>query len=97
VLQHGHQYRQVSIRDATCSRYEVRLIEAPERACRAQPIWSAAHLLSAGVLGFLQAHNREGCDLYFRPWAREGNAGYVLLDFDSSVWSVASRKCTTVV
>jgi hypothetical protein len=75
-----------------CSGYEVRLIEAPERACRAQRIWSAPQLLSAGVLGFLRAHNREGCDVYFRPWVREGNAGYVLLDFDDGPCPLALMR-----
>jgi DNA primase RepB-like protein len=62
--------------------YEVRLIEAERRACRATRYWTAAQLLQADTLRFLRARNREGCEVYFRPHAGTRNAGYLLLDFD---------------
>jgi hypothetical protein len=74
--------RCLAVLPAPC--YELRLIDAATRRCRASRWWSAFVLASPGVIAFLRARNRAGCQVYFRPWMRECNAGHVLLDFDSA-------------
>jgi hypothetical protein len=66
-----------------CPLYEVRLIHGGSR----QPYpgvrqWSAAQLSDPATVGFLRIRNREGYDVYFRPYAGDHNAGYILLDLD---------------
>src|SRR6266571_1264973 len=66
-----------------CRLYEVRLIHSGSR----QPYpgvrrWSASQLLHPATVSFLRIRNREGFDIYFRPYAGDDNAGYVLLDLD---------------
>ena len=70
--------------------YLVRLIHAQSRcAFPGERLWSAGQLTSAPTLRFLRARNREGCDIYFYPYAEEQNAGYILVDLDTAqpkVW-----------
>src|SRR6266496_3680528 len=66
-----------------CPLYEVRLIHIGSR----QPYpgvrrWSASQLLHPATVSFLRIRNREGFDIYFRPYAGDDNAGYILLDLD---------------
>lgn len=47
-------------------------------------LWSAAQLLLEPTIRFLRARNREGFDVYFRPFALDHNAGYILVDLDDA-------------
>jgi|HubBroStandDraft_1064217.scaffolds.fasta_scaffold39989_2 hypothetical protein len=73
-------------------RYELRLIDAQRRQCLATRYWTATQVLSPGAVRFLRAHNREGCDVYFRPHAASENAGYLLLDFDDGPCPLAAMR-----
>ena len=75
-----------------CSLYEVRLIHSGSR--RPYPgvrRWSAAQLLDPATVGFLRIRNRQGYDLYFLPYARQENAGYILLDLDHPALGILAR------
>ena len=72
--------------------YELRLIDAQRRRCLATRYWAATQLLDPDTVRFLRAHNREGCDVYFRPYAASQNAGYVLLDFDDGPCPLAAMR-----
>jgi len=66
-----------------CLLYEVRLIHSGSR----QPFpgvrrWTASRLLDPTTLRFLRIRNREGYEVYFRPYVGSDNAGYILLDLD---------------
>jgi hypothetical protein len=66
-----------------CPLYEVRLIHIGSR----QPYpgvrrWTVSQLLHPATVSFLRIRNREGYDVYFRPYAGDHNAGYILLDLD---------------
>jgi hypothetical protein len=66
-----------------CSLYEVLLIHSGSR--KPYPgtrLWSASQLLNPATVRFLRIRNREGYDVYFRPYASDNNAGYILLDLD---------------
>jgi hypothetical protein len=72
--------------------YEVRLIHSDSR--QAYPgvrQWTASQLCEPATVGFLRIRNREGYDVYFRPYAGEDNAGYILLDLDCPGPSVLAR------
>jgi hypothetical protein len=73
-------------------RYELRLIDAQRRQCLATRYWTATQLLAPDILRFLRGHNREGCDVYFRPHAASQNAGYLLLDFDDGPCPLAAMR-----
>lgn len=75
-----------------CLRYELRLIDHATRQCRASRWWTGEQLVSPYVIAFLRARNREGCDIYFRPYAGAWNAGYVLLDFDAAICPLARMR-----
>lgn len=63
--------------------YLVRLIHAQSRcAFPGERLWSAEQMASARIIRFLRARNREGCDIYFYPYAGDQNAGYILVDLD---------------
>jgi hypothetical protein len=47
-------------------------------------LWPAAQLLLEPTIRFLRARNREGFDVYFRPYALDHNAGYILVDLDDA-------------
>jgi len=72
--------------------YLVRLIHAHSRqAFPAEPLWTGWQLSRAGVVRFLRLRNREGFDVYLRPYAEKQNAGYILLDLDRAAPDVLSR------
>ena len=66
-----------------CRLYEVRLIHSgshkPYPGVRQ---WTRFQLSDPATVGFLRIRNREGYDVYFRPYAGNHNAGYILLDLD---------------
>lgn len=65
--------------------YLIRLIHAESRrALPGERLWSAGQITSVPTIQFLRARNREGCDIYFYPYAREQNAGYILVDLDTA-------------
>lgn len=65
--------------------YLIRLIHYPSRrAFPGERIWTAPQILKEATLRFLRARNREGFDVYFRPYANLQNAGYILVDLDDS-------------
>jgi len=75
-----------------CRLYEVRLIHSSSR----QPYpgvrqWTAFQLTDPATVGFLRIRNREGYDVYFRPYAGDHNAGYILLDLDQPVPGILAR------
>jgi len=75
-----------------CRQYEVRLIHNGSR----QPYpgvrqWSRSQLSDLATVGFLRIRNREGYDVYFRPYAGDHNAGYILLDLDHPVGGILAR------
>jgi len=63
--------------------YLVRLIHRHTRKpFPAEPLWTAFQLSRCAVARFLRLRNREGFDVYLRPYAGNRNAGYILLDLD---------------
>src|SRR5437763_12404301 len=75
-----------------CPLYEVRLIHIGSR----QPYpgvrrWTISQLLHPATVSFLRIRNREGYDVYFRPYAGDHNAGYILLDLDDPVPGILTR------
>jgi hypothetical protein len=72
--------------------YELRLIDAHRRQCLATRYWTATQLLAPDTVRFLRGRNREGCDVYFRPYAAADNAGYLLLDFDDGPCPLAAMR-----
>jgi hypothetical protein len=63
--------------------YLVRLIHHHTRKpFPAEPLWTAWQLSRCAVVRFLRWGNREGFDVYLRPYAEGRNAGYILLDLD---------------
>jgi RepB DNA-primase from phage plasmid len=66
-----------------CGLYEVRLIHSgSHRPYPGVRRWTASQLSDPAAVRFLRIRNREGYDVYFRPYADDHNAGYVLLDLD---------------
>jgi hypothetical protein len=75
-----------------CRLYEVRLIDGDSR--QAYPgvrQWTASQLCEPATVGFLRIRNREGYDVYFRPYAEDHNAGYILLDLDCPAAGILAR------
>lgn len=75
-----------------CCLYEVRLIHSGSR--QSYPgvrQWTAAQLADPATVGFLRIRNREGYDVYFRPYAAGHNAGYILLDLDQPAPGILVR------
>jgi len=75
-----------------CGLYEIRLIHSCDR--RPYPgtrLWPESLILNPATVSFLRIRNREGFDVYFRPYADVHNAGYILLDLDSPDPGVLSR------
>lgn len=75
-----------------CRLYEVRLIHSGSR----QPYpgvrqWTASQLSDPATVSFLRIRNREGFDVYFRPYAGDHNAGYILLDLDHPAAGILAR------
>jgi hypothetical protein len=76
-----------------CRLYEVRLIHSvshkPYPGVRQ---WTGRQLSDPATVGFLRIRNREGYDVYFRPYAGSNlNAGYILLDLDDPVPGILAR------
>lgn len=75
-----------------CRLYEVRLIHSgshkPYPGVRQ---WTASQLSDATTAGFLRIRNREGYDVYFRPYAGDHNAGFILLDLDHPAAGILAR------
>ena len=69
--------------------YLVRLIHhASGRAFPGERLWTASQLSQPAIVRFLRVRNREGCDVYFQPFAGNQNAGYILVDLDAAQPSV---------
>ena len=63
--------------------YLVRLIHnATKRPFPGERLWTASQLTNLATIRFLRVRNREGCDVYIHPYARDRNAGYILIDLD---------------
>lgn len=63
--------------------YLVRLIHySTRKPFSGERLWSIAQLLLEPTIRFLRARNREGFDVYFRPYTPDQNAGYILVDLD---------------
>ena len=68
-----------------CGSYLIRLIHhQTRRPFPGERLWTASRLLDAPTMRFLRARNREGFDIYFRPYGVDENAGYILVDLDDS-------------
>ena len=68
-----------------CDSYLLRLIHRSTRKpLPGERLWHAAQLLLEPTIRFLRARNREGFDVYFRPYASDHNAGYILVDLDNA-------------
>jgi hypothetical protein len=75
-----------------CLLYELRLIHGETRhALPGVRHWTAAQLLDPATVRFLRLRNREGYDVYFRPYTGPQNAGYVLLDLDRPTPDILHR------
>ena len=60
-----------------CDYYELRLIHGgTRRPFPGAQVWSALQLTHSAMLRFLRLRNREGYDVFFRPFAGARNAGY---------------------
>ena len=68
-----------------CDSYLIRLIHYRTRKpFPGERIWPATQLLLEPTIRFLRARNCEGFDVYFRPYALDQNAGYILVDLDDA-------------
>ena len=57
-----------------CHLYQIRLVHyASRRAFPGERLWRASQLAAAATVRFLRARNREGYDVYFRPYAGDYN------------------------
>jgi hypothetical protein len=75
-----------------CRLYEVRLIHSgSHKPYPGVRHWTATQLSDPATVGFLRIRNREGYDVYFRPYAGNHNAGYILLDLDDPVPGILAR------
>ncbi len=87
-----------------CETYLIRLIHhSTRKPFSGERLWTAAQLLREPTIGFLRARNREGFDVYFRPYALDHNAGYILVDLDDAQPTVLTamrdhghQPCTVV-
>lgn len=78
-----------------CDGYLLRLIHhSTRKALPGERLWSAAKLLLEPTIRFLRARNREGFDVYFRPYAMDYNAGYILVDLDNAQPTVLATMCS---
>jgi hypothetical protein len=75
-----------------CRLFELRLIHSGSRqAYPGERQWTGSQLSNPATVGFLRIRNREGYDVYFRPYAGDHNAGYILLDLDQPVAGILAR------
>ena len=72
--------------------YQLRLIHRlSRRPFPVEPLWHGCQLGHPALLRFLRLRNREGYDVYLRPYADQQNAGYILLDLDTAAPSTLER------
>ncbi len=72
-----------------CPLYEIRLVHgATRRPWHGERLWSADRILDERTIKFLRVRNRDGYDIYLRPYAEEKNAGYILVDLDKAAPSI---------
>jgi hypothetical protein len=65
------------------ARYLIRLVHfQTRRPFPGERVWTASQVMDEPTLRFLRARNREGFDVYCRPYAVRQNAGYILVDLD---------------
>lgn len=65
--------------------YELRLIHGHTRKpFPAASLWTGFQLSRGTMVRFLRLRNRDGFDVYIRPYATKQNAGYILLDLDTA-------------
>ena len=65
--------------------YFIRLIHfKTRRPFPGERLWTVSQIVDESTMRFLRARNREGFDIYFRPYAEKQNAGYILVDLDKS-------------
>jgi hypothetical protein len=75
-----------------CHLYQIRLVHhASRKAFPGERLWTASQLAAEATVRFLRARNREGYDVYFRPYAGEHSAGYILVDLDGGPPTVLER------
>ena len=75
-----------------CERYLIRLVHhATRKAFPGARLWTASQLRDEVALRFLRARNRDGYDIYFRPFVPDRNAGYILVDLDRCNPTVVDR------
>jgi hypothetical protein len=72
--------------------YELRLIHSRTRKpLPIQPFWSAVQLARGALIRLLRLRNREGFEVYLRPFAGQQNAGYILVDLDTAAADTLDR------
>jgi hypothetical protein len=72
--------------------YELRLIHSRTRKpLPIQPFWSGVQLARGALIRLLRLRNREGFDVYIRPFAGQRNAGYILVDLDTAAADTLDR------
>jgi RepB DNA-primase from phage plasmid len=72
-----------------CDLYELRLIDRLTRKpFPAEPLWTGFQLSRGRMVSFLRLRNRQGFDVYLRPYADQQNAGYILVDLDTAAPSL---------
>jgi len=63
--------------------YLLRLIHhQTRRPFPSETLWTGFQLGCGAMIRFLRIRNREGFDVYIRPYAENQNAGYILVDLD---------------
>ena len=63
--------------------YLLRLIHHQTRKpFPAETLWTGFQLCCSRMIRFLRVRNREGFDIYIRPYVENRNAGYILVDLD---------------
>jgi len=63
--------------------YLLRLIHhQTRRPFPTETLWTGFQLCCGAMIRFLRIRNREGFDVYIRPYAENRNAGYILVDLD---------------
>jgi hypothetical protein len=77
-----------------CETYLLRLIHhGTRKPLSGERLWTAAQVLREPTIRFLRARNREGFDVYFRPYALDQNAGYILVDLDDAETTILTAMC----
>ncbi len=85
--------------------YLIRLIHhTTGRSFPGERLWTATQLGHAATVRFLRLRNREGCDIYIRPYlTQDRNAGYILVDLDrtkpaviESMWANGHNPCVVL-